>query len=64
MQQREPGWFWAYEAGVAVGVPDDGMLSHPVAQGLLKDFSGAHVLMLRNKAATTTAETTGAAHGA
>jgi len=47
----EPGWFWAYEAGVSVGVPGPEMLGDAQVQELLKQFPGLSILMLRDKAA-------------
>lgn len=45
--ELQPGWFWAYEAGVSVGVPGPDMLDD--VQRLLLEFPGLNVLMLRNK---------------
>lgn len=43
----EPGWFWAYEAGVSVGVPDAAMLAEPNMQELLTSCPGTSLLLLR-----------------
>ena len=55
----EPGWFWAYEAGVSVGVPGPEMLADATVQQMLSQFPGLNILMLRDKSATAQ----GAAHG-
>ncbi len=47
----EPGWFWAYEAGVAVGVPSAEIVADPVVQQLLRLYPGLSVLMLHDRAA-------------
>jgi hypothetical protein len=49
VQGLEPGWFWAYEAGVSVGLPSVDMLASPAMQSLLATQPGANVLMLREK---------------
>jgi hypothetical protein len=56
----EPGWFWAYEAGVSVGVPSVEMLVDSGVQQLLKQFPNANVVMTRNGALALA----GAEHGA
>lgn len=56
----EPGWFWAYEAGVSVGVPSPGMLGAEHVQQMLKSFPGLNILML----ADVPAVEQGAANGA
>ncbi len=43
----EPGWFYAYENGVSVGVPDPAMLADEALQLLLQNFPSMHVLMLK-----------------
>jgi hypothetical protein len=45
----EPGWFWAYEGGVSVGVPGPEMLADKNVQELLKHYPGLSILMLRDK---------------
>ena len=50
--ELRPGWFWAYEAGVSVGVPAIDMLGDAHVQQSLKDFPGVSLLMLRDKAST------------
>lgn len=51
-----PGWFWAYEGGVAVGVPDLEMLGDANLQQLLQQRPGVCILKLADPAR--------AAHGA
>ena len=60
VQGLEPGWFWAYEAGVSVGVPSADMLAEPVVQQLLRECLGLSVFMLRDKPAD--AEASNGAH--
>lgn len=48
--ELQPGWFWAYEAGVSVGVPGLDMLSDATVQKTLEQFPGLSILMLGNKA--------------
>jgi len=55
-----PGWFWAYEAGVSVGVPDATWVGDPVVQALLRDQPELSVFMLKDKPAET--EVSGGAH--
>lgn len=43
----EPGWFWAWEAGVAVGTPSREMLADPTVVALLDHFPGAMVVWMR-----------------
>jgi hypothetical protein len=59
VQGLEPGWFWAYEAGVSVGVPCLEWLQDPVLQQLLSERPGLSVFMLRDRAVEA-----GAADGA
>lgn len=49
--ELKPGWFWAYEAGVSVGVPSPEFVADPVVQALLRDHPGMNVFMLRDMAA-------------
>jgi hypothetical protein len=46
---QEPGWFYASEAGVSLGVPDQHLLADPVLVDLRAQFSGAAVLLLKNQ---------------
>lgn len=45
----QPGWFWAYEGGVSVGVPDLAMLAEPNMQQLLVHNPGLALLNLHAK---------------
>ncbi len=47
--ELQPGWFWAYEAGVHVGVPSPEMLADAGVQQLLRDFPHLCLLMLHAK---------------
>jgi hypothetical protein len=47
--ERQPGWFWAYEGGVSVGVPDLQMLGDPNMSDVLKRFPDLNLVMLRDK---------------
>jgi hypothetical protein len=44
----KPGWFWAYEAGVSIGVPDEGLLATPAVQQLMSQFPGGSILLLKD----------------
>lgn len=43
----EPGWFWAWEGGVAVGTPSREMLDDPSVAAVLNQFPGAMVVWMR-----------------
>ncbi len=49
---QEPGWFYASEGGVSVGVPAEHLLADPVLLELRKQFNTAAVLMLRGEEVT------------
>lgn len=46
--ELQPGWFWAYEAGVSVGVPDEGLVGNPAVQLQLRQFPDGNILLLRD----------------
>ena len=45
----EPGWFYARENGVSVGVPSQAFLDHPTQAEVLKQFPMAAMLILKDK---------------
>ena len=49
--ELQPGWFWAYEAGVSVGVPALDMVGDATVQHVLANHPGASVLMLKDMSA-------------
>ena len=51
VMELRPGWFWAYEAGVSVGVPDAAMLADPNMQDALRRFPTMSLVQLRDPAA-------------
>jgi hypothetical protein len=45
--QLEPGWFYAGEGAVSIGVPAGHLLADPALVQLRKDFPGQALLMLK-----------------
>lgn len=49
--EREPGWFWAYEAGIAIGVPSAEQLADPVVLTCKAHASGLALLFTKEREA-------------
>lgn len=46
----EPGWFYARENGVSVGVPSKAFLVDPTQEAVLQQFPMAAILVLKERA--------------
>lgn len=50
VQQQQPGWFFAAEGPVAIGVPPGGVLSDPALVAMRAAFPDQAIVMLKEVA--------------
>ena len=50
VMQQEPGWFFAAEGPVSIGVPISGVLSDPVLVEMRRSFPDQAIVMLKERA--------------
>lgn len=50
--EQQPGWFFAAEGGVSVGVPADGLLADPTLLAMREEFGDPALLLLKGQEVT------------
>jgi len=63
VRDGEPGWFYAHENSVSVGVPSPELLADPTLQEISRMFPGRALLMLNGRMCDATAPAGEGRHG-